>query len=139
MQELCRATSSKEQQQNLTDIGTITMKLMQGYALEEGKVGVEDLGDWQESSILDFLSAITSSDRAGRLRKVGYNQSFRSQTRRANGSRTFSSYKYGRRSLGGRKRFSAISSTRRRCPCGGTTTISRDEWNDFQLLVLIVV
>ena len=41
MQELCRAASSKEQQQNLTDIGTITMKLMQGYALEEGKVGVD--------------------------------------------------------------------------------------------------
>ncbi|KAG9249630.1 uncharacterized protein F5Z01DRAFT_472174 [Emericellopsis atlantica] len=69
MQELCRAASSREQQQNLTDIGTITIKLMQGYALEEGKVGVEDLSDWQESSILDFLSAITSSDRAGRLRK----------------------------------------------------------------------
>ena len=45
MQELCRAASSKEQQQNLADIGTITMKLMQGYALEEGKVGVEDLSD----------------------------------------------------------------------------------------------
>jgi hypothetical protein len=82
------------------------MNLMQGYALESGKVGVEDVGSWRDSDILDFVSAVTSAEGASQLREV---------SRSRNGcclcidrSSTSSSRRYGAASRGGRKRCSAI-------------------------------
>jgi hypothetical protein len=35
-------------------VGIIVMSLMQGYVLDSGKVGVEDVGSWRDSDILDL-------------------------------------------------------------------------------------
>lgn len=45
------------------------MKLMQGYVLESGKVGIDNVGQWRDSDILDFVSAVTSADECRQLRE----------------------------------------------------------------------
>lgn len=56
----------------MRQVGIIVMNLMQGYVLDSGKVGVEDVGSWRDSDILDFVSAMTSADEARQLREVSH-------------------------------------------------------------------
>lgn len=52
----------------MRQVGIIVMKLMQGYVLESGKVGIDDVGKWRDSDVLDFVSAVTSADESRQLR-----------------------------------------------------------------------
>ncbi|ODA75786.1 hypothetical protein RJ55_08686 [Drechmeria coniospora] len=53
--------TSEAKVSDLKELATITMRLMQKYALDNGKVGVENPTHWRESQILDFLSSIMSA------------------------------------------------------------------------------
>lgn len=87
-------------------VGIIVMNLMQGYVLDSGKVGVEDVGNWRDSDILDFVSAVTSADGARQLRKVSH---FWSRHALDSDFTSISlSRRYGTGSHGGRKRRSTI-------------------------------
>lgn len=70
--DMCVHASSEAKAKDLKDLATITMRLMQKYTLNGGKVGVENLDRWRDSDILDFLSSITSATGASQLRKVGH-------------------------------------------------------------------
>ena len=69
MQEQCRAATPQGKKQNVMEMGTIAMKLMQGYSSEDGEVGVEDNTGWSDS-ILAVLSSVASCDGPSQLRKV---------------------------------------------------------------------
>lgn len=69
-QENCIPATSSANRITLEAIGIIAMELMQGYALDGGKVGVKDVQRWEGSHALEFLSAITSSTGPIDLRKV---------------------------------------------------------------------
>ena len=48
------------------------MELTQGYALKDGKVGIQDIRNWQDPDLLGFVSSITSSTGARQLREVSH-------------------------------------------------------------------
>lgn len=66
------AASKAATRKNVMDIGTITMELTQGYALKDGKVGIQDIRNWQDPDFLGFVSSITSSTGARQLREVSH-------------------------------------------------------------------
>ncbi|KAG9252577.1 uncharacterized protein F5Z01DRAFT_217573 [Emericellopsis atlantica] len=71
MQEQCRAATPQGKKQNVMEVGTMAMKLMQGYSSEDGEVGVEDNTGWSDS-ILAVLSSVASCDGASQLRKNAF-------------------------------------------------------------------
>ena len=53
------------------DLGHVVMVLMQGYAKEDGAVGINDLERWPSDSLaIDFLSATTYASRTNQLLEV---------------------------------------------------------------------
>lgn len=46
------------------------MELIQGYAEDDGNVGLDDIERWQDTHVLDFLSELDSKSSVDRLLKV---------------------------------------------------------------------
>lgn len=73
-QERCVRSSRQGRKYHTQQLGIVVMNLIQGYALESGKVGVEHVGRWRDSDILDFVSAVTSAEDARQLRGVSWSR-----------------------------------------------------------------
>lgn len=56
----------------MKSIAEISMMLMQGYKLDNGKIGVEKVEPWKNSDILSFLSYTTSCKGPSDLQQVSF-------------------------------------------------------------------
>ncbi|KAH6871966.1 hypothetical protein B0T10DRAFT_567956 [Thelonectria olida] len=82
-QELFQVISPKIKARDILCFGKVTMKLMQKLDRDDGVVGIDDPGRWQDNpDTIQFASSITSSKSLGELRKNSFIESIWERHRR---------------------------------------------------------